>query len=228
LDAANKRRAKKETPEKVVGFVGEVAVIEAPNEATLLTMTAESGYTQPKTLRQLEGIVETNGVKGAMLWKKAADALLAIKTHKLWKKAKDENGNPYASFVVYAEQRFGFKKTYAYDLVKAASRKPEALTERAARAEMDAERPVRTVDPSKALELMTVAWVKLEDRLGDIRDRCEDDSFIASYDLTMSVLQGRWSDFVKDWAQVSHDLTPAEQKVSAKRTEEELDDELPA
>lgn len=189
-------RTKKTAEAPADGQVTVLAPAEAPNDAVLLTMTAESGYTQPKTLRQLEVIIETNGKAGAEKWRKVADALLAIKTHRLWKKAKDENGDPYPSFVVYAEARFGFKKTYAYDLVKAATRKPAALTERAARAEMAAEGAAKKLDVATVADRMAAAWVKLEDRLGDLRDRSDDDSFIELYDETMATLGGVWRGFI--------------------------------
>jgi len=135
----------------------------------------------PKTLHAYEKVVETNIVKGAGPWRIAADALMAIKQHKLWKKAKDANGEKYASFVIYAEDRFGIKKTYAYDLVKAASRKPKALTEGAARESMKAApAPLPAWDAAARIDK---AYASFEDRAGNLRDRAiDDEAFVASYD----------------------------------------------
>lgn len=171
----------------------------AENEKTLATMDPAEGYEKPKTLRQLEGIVETNALKGAGFWRKAADALLTIKEQKLWKQAKDENGEGYASFVVYAEARFGFKKTYAYDLVKAATHKPEALTEGEAREAMKADREPRPLTREKALESMQTAWTKFEDRAGDLRDRLlDDEDFVGAYDACVGAMANVWRQFTAD------------------------------
>lgn len=182
------------------------------NDTTVAVMAPESGYEKPKTLKQLESIVESNGLKGAGFWRKAADALLSIKQHKLWKDARDKDGNPYPSFVVYAEDRFGFKKTYAYDLVKAAQRKPEAVTEGTAREEMRQERAPKPLNGPDAVLLMQTAWTKMEDRLGDIRDRAIDHAeFVKGYDIVMGHLGETFREFVQHWSAiegVSEDVSP--------------------
>lgn len=179
-----------------------------PNERAVTTMTPESGYEKPRTLRQLEHIVESNALRGAGFWRKAADALLTIKTEKLWKKARDEHDEPYPSFVVYAEERFGFKKTYAYDLVKAAQRKPEAISETSARAEMAAERQPRPIDRTGALLSMQKAWQKFEDRVGDLRDRAiEDVEFVRAFDVAMGVMGDTFHDFVNDQTPIAGEAT---------------------
>jgi len=160
---------------------------EAETKALALIDPASSDQGNVKqtggSLRKLEQIVETNGQKGAILWRKAADALLEIRDRKLWKLAKDSAGEPYKNFATYAEARFGFKKTYAYDLVKAATRKPEAITEGAARAELKAERGVAPLTRDAAIEKMTRAWQRFEDSAGDTRDRAvEDEAFVKAYD----------------------------------------------
>lgn len=150
----------------------------------------------PRTLGQLEKVVESNALRGAGLWRKAADALLEIRTQKLWKKAKDADGNKYPSFVVYAEERFGFKKTYAYDLVKAATRKPEALTEGSARAEMSADRTPEPLEPYEAVKRMRRAFSQFEDKLGNLRDRAiEDEAFVAAYDKWVGTVQASFARF---------------------------------
>lgn len=150
----------------------------------------------PRTLGQLERIVESNALRGAGLWRKAADALLEIKNQKLWKKAKDADGNKYPSFVVYAEDRFGFKKTYAYDLVKAATRKPEALTEGSARAEMNAERQPEPLEAHEAVKRMRRAFSQFEDKLGNLRDRAIDDAaFVQAYDKWIGTVQTSFEKF---------------------------------
>lgn len=198
LDAANARRSKAAIPTRE----------EASNETALATMTPESGYEKPKTLRQLEHIVESKALKGAGLWREAADALMIIKEQKLWKQARDDEDKPYASFVVYAEARFGFKKTYAYDLVKAASRKPDALTEGSARAEMQAEAAPRAINRSVAIQRMESAWQKFEDRCGDLRDRAiEDLEFVHGYDQTMRLVGEAFRDFLTNFAPIPGSAT---------------------
>jgi hypothetical protein len=148
----------------------------------------------PATLGKLEKVVETNAAKGAGLWRIAADALLEIKTRKLWKKAKNADGAAYPNFVTYAEERFGFRKTYAYDLVKAATRKPEALTEGEARADMASERVAKPLTASDAAARMDKAFATFQDRAGDLRDRAiEDAAFVAAYD----VLAGKMGTLVR-------------------------------
>lgn len=186
LDAANARKAE----------------AEEVNALALETTTPESGYEKPKTLRQLEAIVESNALRGAGFWRKAADALLVIKTEKLWRKAVNSDGEGYPSFVVYAEERFGFKKTYAYDLVKAATHKPEAVTEGSAREEMKAEREQRPIDTITIIQRMTAAFVKFEDRAGDLRDRSKDDRLIEDYDQHMASIGETWRDFTARWSTV--------------------------
>lgn len=194
------------------------------NETAVATMTPESGYEKPKTLRQLEHIVESNALRGAGYWKKAADALRAIKDNKLWRNViNPATERPYQSFVAYAEGRFGFKKTYAYDLAKAATRKPEALTERAARGEMAAERGKRTIDRTKALELFESSWVKFENRMGDIRDRIDydaDPELVRSWDETFRMLGSEMRDFLHNNAVIQGEA----ETVSPKR---EDNDDLP-
>lgn len=148
---------------------------------------------KPKSLKQLERTVEGNAMKGAVLWKAAAEALVEIRDRKLWKLAKAPEGTApellakdgitYKNFVTYAEARFGFKKTYAYDLVKAATRKPEALTEGEARAELKAERGTSPLTVEAAIERITKAWNRFEDSAGDTRDRAIDnEDFVKAYD----------------------------------------------
>lgn len=150
----------------------------------------------PKTLRQLEKVVESNVQQGAAKWKIAAEALLEIKNQKLWKKAKDENGDKYSSFVEYAEARFGFKKTYAYDLVKAATRKPEALTEGAARAEMRSESAPQPLQAHEAVTRMRRKFSQFEDAMGNLRDRAiEDEDFTTAYDKWLGTVQTSFAKF---------------------------------
>jgi len=153
---------------------------------------------KPKTLRQYETIVEKNAARGASFWRLAADALLQIKTHKLWRKAKDADGDPYPSFAAYAEARFGFKKTYAYDLAKAATRNPEALTEGAARAKDNAERTPQPLASWQAAQRIVSKWDAFLDRAGDIRDRAIDDvKFVNAYDAlvkSMGEALHKWAD----------------------------------
>lgn len=142
---------------------------------------------KPRTLKQYEHIVEVNAEKGFGLWRKAAEALLAIKTHKLWKKAKDADGNPYASFVAYAEGRFGFKKSYAYDLAKAAN--TAQLTEGAARAERAAAREPGPLQAHEAAMRLAKAWVRFCDAGGNLRDRAIDNQrFVTDYDKALKVM----------------------------------------
>lgn len=207
LDAANARKA------------------DEANEKAVALKTPESGYVRPKSLKALESIVETNGLKGAGFWRKAADALLEIKTTKLWKTAKDANGNSYPSFVVYAEDRFGFKKTYAYDLVKAAQRKPEAVTEGTAREEMRQERQPKPLNGPDAVLLMQTAWTKMEDRLGDIRDRAIDhEEFVKGYDIVIGHLGETFREFVSHWSAIEGE---AVEVVSPTRGEDEDEPTLP-
>lgn len=211
LDAAKARR----------GETAKQKATSSPSTALVTTHTPESGYEKPKTLRQLEHIVESNALRGAGFWRKAADALLAIKTEKLWKKARDENDEPYPSFVVYAEERFGFKKTYAYDLVKAAQRKPEAVTEGSARAEMAAERgkTARPMDRTTALLAMQKAWQKFEDRVGDLRDRAlEDESFVRAFDVAMGVMGDTFHTFEREQMPIAGEAV----EVSPKRENDDL------
>lgn len=171
---------------------------DGTNETTALAVVdgGASADEKPKTLRQYEKIVETNAAAGAAKWRLAADALLAIRTHKLWKKAKDADGNSYKSFVDYAESRFGFKKTYAYDLVKAATRKPEALTEGEARADMRSERGQSALNAYEAAQRINRAFVRFEDAGGNLRDRAiDDEAFVESYDRMI----GRLQEIVNDW-----------------------------
>jgi len=201
---------------------GSRSIVEKPNDAALLTMTKESGYEKPKSLRELEHIVADNALRGAGYWRKSADALLAIKTHKLWKKATDKNGEAYPSFVVYAEDRFGFKKTYAYDLVKAASRKPEALTEGAARAEMSAEREQKPVTIETAVLKMNAAHARFEDSAGNWRDRAiEHEDFVHAYDQTLRLMGDVWRDFVEKWTPIPGEAT---EKVNPEREPEDSAD----
>lgn len=161
----------------------ETTDAETPANTETAVIVAEESDAKPKTLHALERIVETNAEKGFGLWRKAADALLEIKTRKLWKKAKDANGETYASFVVYAEARFGFKKTYAYDLAKAAQRKPDALTEGEARADMASERGAKPLTNYEAAAKIERAYGRFEDAGGNLRDRAVDDTeFVGSYD----------------------------------------------
>jgi hypothetical protein len=171
---------------------------DGTNETTALAVV-EGGASdeKPKTLRAYEKIVETNAAAGAAKWRLAADALLAIRTHKLWKKAKDADGNGYKSFVDYAEARFGFKKTYAYDLVKAATRKPEAITEGAARAELREARGQSALNAYEAAQRINRAFARFEDAAGNLRDRAiDDEAFVETYDRMVARLQEIVNDFV--------------------------------
>jgi len=199
LDAANARR--KGTRQSAAPQDAQPA---ETNDPTMLAMTVESGYEKPKTLRQLETIVESNALKGAGFWRKAADALLAIKTNKLWKDARDENGDKYPSFVVYAEERFGFKKTYAYDLVKAAQRKPEAVTEGSARAEMRADREPKPIDRATAIGRIETAWTRFENAAGDLRDRViDDEDFVNGYDRAVRIMENAPRDFFERFVTIN-------------------------
>jgi hypothetical protein len=194
----------------------EVLGTPAPDSDTEVVETKH-----PRTLGQLERIVESNALRGAGLWRKAADALLEIRTQKLWKKAKDADGNKYPSFVVYAEDRFGFKKTYAYDLVKAATRKPEALTEGSARAEMAAED--RTPGPLQAHEAivrMRKAFSQFEDKTANLRDRAIDDvAFVQAYDKWIGSVQKSFDAFAGKYPEPIEGTS--EETVSPKRESEE-------
>lgn len=175
-------------------------------------------------LRRLEHIVENNAIKGAALWRKAADALLEIRDRKLWKLAKAPAGTDpahlkgdgstleYKNFAAYAEARFGFKKTYAYDLVKAATRKPEALTEGEARAELKAERGVAPLTREQAVEKFTRAFQRFEDSAGDTRDRSiEDDELVRAYDKVHGQMERAWAAFLSRFVTIegtSEEVTP--------------------
>jgi len=223
LDAANARRRVKD---------------EAAQEVALQTVQPDPG--KPKTLKQLENIIESNALKGAGLWRIAADALMEVKARKLWKLHKNPDGSQtYKNFVTYAEERFGFKKTYAYDLVKAATRKPEALTEGSARAEMAAERTAKPINRQYAMERMEAAWTRFEDATGDLRDRVhEDDQFIAGWDATMHALGETFRDFIADYATIeasASDVSPLRENSADAESEEdgyvspeELEDALQA
>lgn len=154
------------------------------NTETAVAVIAE----KPKTLAAYEKQVEAHGAKGLAEWRKAAEALLAIKTHKLWKKAKDADGNPYSSFVAYAEGRFGFKKSYAYDLAKAAT--TGALTEGAARAERKAASGPSPLQAHEAALRLAKAWVRFCDAGGNLRDRTldTDERFAQDYDGALKVM----------------------------------------
>jgi hypothetical protein len=141
---------------------------------------------KPKTLGQYEKQVESHGQRGMKEWRLAAEALLAIKTHKLWKKAKDADGNAYKTFAAYAEGRFGFKKSYAYDLAKAAT--TGQLTEGAARAERKSNREPQPLQPHEAAERINKAWVRFQDAAGGFRDRAiENETFVGDFDGAMKV-----------------------------------------
>jgi hypothetical protein len=142
---------------------------------------------KPKTLHQYEVIVEKSGERGAKEWRKAAEALLAIKTHKLWKKAKDSDGRPYSTFIAYAEGRFGFRKSYAYDLAKAAT--SGALTEGAARKERAASREPGPLAAHEAALRVAKAWVRFCDAGGNLRDRTLDldPKFAEDYDNALKI-----------------------------------------
>lgn len=198
LDKANARKRAAENKEDTTP-----PVKTGNNETQALVTTPESGYEKPKTLPQLERIVESNVAKGAALWRIAADALMVIKDRKLWRNAiNPHTEKPYGSFVAYAEGRFGFKKTYAYDLVKAAQRKPEALTEGEARAELTeerrAERGTKPLTIEMALDRMSKAWTAFEDKCGDYRDRTLDtgDAFAEAYDIVHAHMQETFSAFL--------------------------------
>lgn len=156
------------------------------NEETAVAVVDGETDAKPKTLGKLEKIVESNVARGAGLWRIAADALLEIRDRKLWRKAKDESGNTYPNFTTYAEARFGFKKTYAYDLVKAARNRPEALTEGEARESMKVEREPSPLAAHEAAARIDKAWTSFEDRAGNLRDRAiEDAAFVKAYDKLM-------------------------------------------
>jgi hypothetical protein len=143
-----------------------------PVDTAIAVHVEDTSEAKPKTLRQYETIVEKNAARGAQFWRIAAEALNAIKTHKLWRKAKDADGNGYKSFVDYAEQRFGFKKTYAYDLAKAAT--SGALNEGQARAQRVATRTPGSLLPHEAANRINRAFTRFEDAGGNIRDRAID------------------------------------------------------
>jgi len=178
-------------------------------------MVVEGVEVKPKTLHQYEVIVEKNAARGATFWRTAADALLAIKQHKLWKKAKDADGNGYKSFVDYAEARFGFKKTYAYDLVKAATRSPEALTEGAARAEARAERGASALLPHEAANRINRAFTRFEDAGGNIRDRAiEDEAFVEAYDRMLNRMQEMVREFVDSYPAPEPPVEPEQPEIT--------------
>lgn len=203
LDAANKRNAA--ATNKKIAANEEAA---QPSALTTVSATAE----KPKTLRQLEHIVESNALRGGQLWRTAADALMVIKDKKLWRSAVDpETKKAYPSFVVYAEERFGFKKTYAYDLVKAAQRKPDALTERSAREEMADERPVKPLNRGDAMTKIEKAWDAFESKAGDLRDRAiDDEDFVSAFDLVLAGMRSRLYDFFHDHAIISGEAEEVE------------------
>jgi len=142
------------------------------------------------TLAVLEERVESHAAEGFKHWQQAAVALHEIKTRKLWKSATGADGFGYANFSDYAERRFGFKKTYAYDLAKAAeSGKLGEGTERAARAARTEERD-NSLTREKAMRMILTAWDKFADRAGDLRDRAiDDEDFTAAYDGTFAAIE---------------------------------------
>lgn len=217
LDAANERRK---------GKTANPVTPEKSDDTTVAVMDPASGYEKPKTLRALEHIVESNAVKGAGYWRKAAEALLAIKTHKLWRNAVDADGKPYGSFALYAEGRFGFKKTYAYDLAKAAQTKPEALTEGEARAERKAARGTKPLTPTEAVARMMTAWNRWEDAAGDLRDRAIDHTdFVGAYDEVARVIGGTVRGFIERWTAIEGEATDL--SADAEPTDLPLDADVP-
>lgn len=251
LDAANARRrttAKEriksqppQQPEEPEAPTLTLAVIDvsdtAPdasrmNEARQLVMTPQSGYTKPKSLAALEHIIENNAEKGAAFWRKAADALLAVKQFKLWKNEKHPaTGVAYESFVDYAEKRFGFKKTYAYDLVKAAQRKPEALTEGEARAAMKAEKAEKPVPVQDFAEKFGRIWDRFENATSALRDRIaldpDNDEFVNAYDAFWNGLADTVSTFVERYTPLPGQALDMEaDSVSPLREREDIRDEL--
>jgi len=157
------------------------------------------------SLEVWERVIEDNVTRGAGYWRIAADALRAIKEQRLWKMATDEGGKPYKSFVVYAEARFGFKKTYAYDLVKAATRKPEAVTEGEAREAIKKERPVKSLSGREAAERMSASYDRLESHWCNLRDRTLDGSdpgFAGAFDEMRGVVFEVVASFVEKWTMV--------------------------
>lgn len=180
LDAANARKA------------------EEANSRALATMTPESGFEHPKTLKQLEGIVERAIDRGNAEWRKAAEALTTIRDAKLWKGVLDPTtGKPYKNFVAYAEARFGIKKTYAYDLIKAGA--TDAETEGAAREAAKAERAAKPLDRKSALAKLAHAWTAWEDRSGGLRDRIpeEDITWFEQFDRMTKDMHAIYSAFVE-------------------------------
>lgn len=203
--------------------IGEAAGMTTGMELVDPASEAQGNAKPAPSLRKLEHIVETNAMKGAVLWRKAADALLEIKDRKLWKIAKDVNGDGYRNFVEYAEDRFGFRKTYAYDLVKAATRKPEALTEGEARAEMKAERGVTPLTRDAAIEKIVKAFQRFQDASGDARDRAIDDEpFVRAFDKLARQMDDALRAFVGKYVTIEDDTATdneAEPPVSPKRAQ---------
>jgi hypothetical protein len=232
IDRANARKRAAEKKEDTAP-----PVKASDNDMQALVTTPESGFEKPKTLRQLEQIVESNAAKGAKLWKVAAEALLVIKEQKLWRNSiNPQTDKPYGSFVAYAEGRFGFKKTYAYDLAKAAQRKPEALTEGEAREAMRAERGTKPLTVEMALDRIRKAWEQFENKTGDYRDRTYEASpeFVKAFDVLHAHVQEQVSAFLTHWqpipGQVVDPIADERHPVSADAENEDImepsDDEL--
>jgi len=186
LDAANARRK---------------SAAEKRNETALALATPESGYEKPKSLKALEGIVERNAAKGLSFWKTAGEALLTIKEHRLWKGATPvDDGEPYANFSDYAERRFGFKKTYAYDLAAAAKHTPEALTERAGREERANARAETPLRPDAAVKKIMNKFERFEEQANAQRDRAIDhEDFTRDYDATARQMRELMEELVDKW-----------------------------
>lgn len=195
MAVAPKTSAEKEAPAAAVP-----AVIQKPEKHS--------------TLAQLERIVETKAARGATLWTEAATALLEIKDRKLWKQAKDANGFGYKNFVEYAEARFGFKKTYSYDLAKAAQRQQlAAKTEGEARAERAAERAPKSLTAEQAVRGIAKAFDKFEDRGGDLRDLAiEDEAFTKAYDAMIRRMGQAMQAFVERFTPIEGQAEDADEK----------------
>jgi len=173
------------------------------------------------TLAVLEDRVESHAATGFREWTLAAEALHEIKTRKLWKTAKGADGYGYANFSDYAERRFGFKKTYAYDLAKAAETgKLAAGTEREARTERATERAeAKPATREQILRMMTTATDKWMDRLGDLRDRLiDDEAFTAEYDAMMRLVDKSIQGFLDA-------MTPIKGSAVAENEDDENEDE---
>lgn len=225
LDAANARRSAevarkvRNQNEKQEAEADKALVVLHESgldpEALQKFMDPRSGYQQPRTLGALEGIVEKRAEEGAAKWREAANALSVIKAFKLWKQHLDDEGKPkFKNFVEYAEERFGFKKTYAYDLVKAAERKPEALTEGEAREEMKQERGVSPLNLTKGLQMLTKHWERFEDRFGDVRDRIAlsetNDEFVEALDTMMRGVGDTIREFLAEWEPIEGNVVDPE------------------